>query len=748
MLANAPPADRSTGRSCCWQVLLCLLGLLSSGCVSIDNPASVQRLARLASIGTSETVVLKRVRPTPLEQLRKRLYQRPPDPSPRNQQLLRRYALLKTFQQDRPQAIDRLWELSEQEEHADLVAAVALLSLAEAQHHRRYERDQVALDWYVLSLVSASNFLWSPQLARTRNPYDPHFSEVTAAYNESLEHVLRFLHVERGFRGERPEVIATRLFDLHLDCQVLGDWDQHSFEKIEFVSDFTIKGLTNHHRQYGLGVPLIAIRSQTQDLTLPSEKYYPPNLTLPVTAFLRVPTDTRIIRGERTQVHAVLEMIDPLRQTSVWVGNEAKPLATDITAPLAYYLNDPLYRSNLLAHVAMLNSEVGSEVRGIYMLEPYDPGKIPVVMVHGFWSSAMTWTEMFNDLRANPLINQRYQFWFYMYPTGQPFWVSAKQMREDLAELQQTLDPERQSLALDQMVLVGHSMGGLISYLQTVDSGDHFWRLMSDQPFDNLEGDPVAVEELRRTLFFQPNPQVKRVITLAMPFQGSDVANPTTRWLGRSLFKLPQWLVKGNSELVKANPGVFKNAELLTVETSIDSLAGESPVFVAMSQVRPAPWTRYHNIYGRYQPTSAYQRWEQSLWGEGDGVVDVENAQFPYAHSVDEVDGRHMELHQAAKSIWIVRQALLQHLAESAPRSLQEFSPLTPARLVEQAAPSPKPLIVDPSAEDTTPRSEPLVAPIGHLEEDVTPRPMAPHRPAHAAPPRFLPAISSQAPIG
>lgn len=298
MPAIAPSAVHHAGRSCCWRAWLCLLFSLTTGCVSVDNPASVQRLARLASIGTSETVVLKRVRPTPLEQVKRLIYQRPPEPSPRNQQLLRRYALLKAFQQDRTQAIDRLWELSELEEHADLVAGVALLSLAEAQHHRRYEHDEVALDWYVLTLVSASHYLSAPQLARTRNPYDPSFSEVTAAYNESLEHVLRYLHVERGFRGSKPEVIATRLFDLRLDCRIMGDWDHHSFEKIEFVSDFTIKGLTNHHRQYGLGVPLIAIRSAATEASLPSEKYYPPNLTLPVTAFLRLPDETRIVRGE------------------------------------------------------------------------------------------------------------------------------------------------------------------------------------------------------------------------------------------------------------------------------------------------------------------------------------------------------------------------------------------------------------------------------------------------------------------
>ena len=110
------------------------------------------------------------------------------------------------------------------------------------------------------------------------------------------------------------------------------------------------------------------------------------------------------------------------------------------------------------------------------MLEPYEPGKIPVLMVHGLWSSPMTWMEMFNDLRSVPEIRKHYQFWFYEYPTGQPFWVSAAQMRHDLAKLRDVLDPRHLEPALDQMVLVGHSMGGLVSRLQTVDSGDGYWR--------------------------------------------------------------------------------------------------------------------------------------------------------------------------------------------------------------------------------------------------------------------------------
>ena len=75
------------------------------------------------------------------------------------------------------------------------------------------------------------------------------------------------------------------------------------------------------------------------------------------------------------------------------------------------------------------------------MVEPYDPAKIPVVMVHGLWSSPLTWMEMFNDLRAFPEIRDQFQFWFYLYPTGQPFWISAAEMRKDLEVLHNTLDP-------------------------------------------------------------------------------------------------------------------------------------------------------------------------------------------------------------------------------------------------------------------------------------------------------------------
>ena len=97
------------------------------------------------------------------------------------------------------------------------------------------------------------------------------------------------------------------------------------------------------------------------------------------------------------------------------------------------------------------------------MLEPYDPDKIPVLMVHGLWSNLITWMEMFNDLRGTPEIRDQYQFWFYLYLTGQPFWATVSQLRNELATAKRRLDPRSVNPALDEMILVGHSMGGLIS---------------------------------------------------------------------------------------------------------------------------------------------------------------------------------------------------------------------------------------------------------------------------------------------
>ena len=279
------------------------------------------------------------------------------------------------------------------------------------------------------------------------------------------------------------------------------------------------------------------------------------------------------IDQKRHRHPCVLEFYDPLASTGIELNQRTVPIQSDLSTPLAHFLENPKFKEQTNSTTGLLFPDQTEKLRGVYMLEPFDPNRIPVVMVHGLWSSPMTWMPMFNDLRSFRELRKNYQFWFYQYPTGQPFWISATQMRADFAELRQTLDPQRQFPVLDQMVLVGHSMGGLVSSMQTIESGDEFWHILSDAPFEDVQATQEEKNRLASVLFFHPNPSVQRVITIATPHRGSDYANNYTQWLGRKLIRLPNGLVEMGNSLIRQNPNVFRDTELLITKTSIDSLS-------------------------------------------------------------------------------------------------------------------------------------------------------------------------------
>ncbi len=362
----------------------------------------------------------------------------------------------------------------------------------------------------------------------------------------------------------------------------------------------------------------------------------------------------------------MLELYDPLSISETVVSRHLVPLESDLTTPLAYFLSKP--ELDALATAGLLRPETLLALRpdrpdpimGLYMVQPYEPGKIPVVLVHGLWSSPMTWMEMFNDLRSTPEIRDNYQFWFYLYPTGQPFWLSAAQLRRDLAELRQVLDPHHQEPSLDQMLLVGHSMGGLISKLQTLSSGDDYWRLVSKVPIDQLKADPKTLAELQQEFYFQPNPSIRRVVSIGTPHRGSSFSNQTTQWLLNKMITLPDMLLSIPQKIFLENQGAFVAGSLAEVKTSIDSLAPGSPIFPVMLQSPRLPEVKYHNIIGVVPP----QWWLSTIAKESDGVVTKESAHLDDAVSEIIVPADHTTVHAHPAAVLEVRRILLEHLAE------------------------------------------------------------------------------------
>ena len=596
-----------------------------------------------------------------------------PKPTPRTMQLLRRYDLVDDLSGDRRDLLSKLNQILVNDPKADTVYAVAELAYLGAQRAELRSK-QAALDLYGASVMHAYLYLFDPRFAPVNNPYDPHFRGACDLYNASLEGVLRLLRHQGTLRPGRACTIqtASRQIDVHVVLRSSG-WQEDDFSHFEFASDYQVRGLRNHYRAYGLGVPLIGVR-KPRDPQRPGEQFYPPNLSFPVTAFLRVMPPTAATDGTSpngpVRLQAMLELFDPLVSTEVQVAGQRVPLETDLTTPLAYFLNQPEFDENRMSNLGLLNPEKAQTLTGLYMLEPFQPGKIPVVMVHGFWSSPVAWMEMFNDLRSEPEIHKHFQFWFYLYPSGQPFWFSAAQMREDLARLRTVVDPYHQQPALDQMVLVGHSMGGLVSKLQTVDSGSEFWNIVSDKPFEQLVATPQDRNTFAHTFFFQPNPSIRRVITIGTPHRGSRFANETTRWIGRRLISMPVRMLQGRQKLVRDNPGYFRQDGPLGIDTSIDSLVPDSPFLSVLLRARPGPWVSYHNIIGQVPETAFLGR----VSGESDGVVSLASAHLTDVATEIVVPADHLSVHRHPRTILEVRRVLLEHL-----QSLRSY-PVYPAR--------------------------------------------------------------------
>jgi pimeloyl-ACP methyl ester carboxylesterase len=325
------------------------------------------------------------------------------------------------------------------------------------------------------------------------------------------------------------------------------------------------------------------------------------------------------------------------------------PIARDLTAPIAYAASQETDAWLL----DFLRPDRGDPLDGLRMAEPFQPGKIPVVFVHGLASDPLTWAELFNQLRAQPALAARYQFWYFRYDTGDPFLSSAAMLRRQLVELRQTYDPMRIDPNLSRTVLIGHSMGGLISKMQVTYSGDILWNAAATQPLNSLISEPTTRADLANAFYFAPSPDIARVIYIATPHRGS---NQATRCLGRissALVRERPDLVARHQQLVRDNPCAFREEVQRGVPTSVDLLEPQSCILQATNSLPYNPAVALHSIIGD-------DRWSLSQ-GPSDGVVAVSSARIGGVQSELFVDAKHTEVQRDSETVREVTCILSRH---------------------------------------------------------------------------------------
>jgi pimeloyl-ACP methyl ester carboxylesterase len=270
---------------------------------------------------------------------------------------------------------------------------------------------------------------------------------------------------------------------------------------------------------------------------------------------------------------------DPTYLSRVKLGETEYPLAADFTAPIVeqtYDINEVTIALSGLIHPGVTDSK-------LILLEPYDPQRIPILLVHGLNSHPRMWKDIINDLRADPKLRGRYQFMLFYYPTGWPISYSSMRLREELAALDNLIGRPK------KMVVVGHSMGGLLSRMQVINPGRKIWDAQLGADADRLYAKLPAKHLIRRTLLFSANPDIGREIYICTPHRGSGLADLSiTGWFIR-LLKLPSTIT---SAFIDIPNNLISQGKL----TSVAGLSPTNPLYKALDEIPIV--VPHHSIIG------------------------------------------------------------------------------------------------------------------------------------------------------
>ena len=476
-----------------------------------------------------------------------------------SRQLLNR-DLYELFEDNPKEALAKLHKSLAPTGDEDLVFALAELSFL-------YAAKSGDRSYYLAATAYASAFLLPGKNGTPPRPIDPRARWAVDIYNRALA---------RGFTADDGEHVVLKGGQFALPFGELTvtfneqDLIWAGFRLKDFVSadELEVRGLRNRYRNPGVGAPLVAALEPVEALASAQYKRIPPRMKIPVAAFLRY-DDARseLVSGKLT---GKLELYNPDSTRTVKINDNNVPIEYEITAALADTLEGSPVWDFEIAGFRSGDFSLTKLGDGLFMIGPHRFGHIPVVLVHGTFSSPARWAEMVNEVGNDPRLFERYELWLFMYNTGNPIPYSAMLLRNALMKTVEEIDPDGKDPGLKQMIVMGHSQGGLLTKMTVIDSGMRLWPF--SVPPEELNVSAETRELLTHALIIKPLPFVKRVIFVATPHHGSYQSLGFIGALGSWLVNLPGRLTKLSVDfLTLKEQGVFRGS-VSGMPTSIDNM--------------------------------------------------------------------------------------------------------------------------------------------------------------------------------
>jgi hypothetical protein len=245
-------------------------------------------------------------------------------------------------------------------------------------------------------------------------------------------------------------------------------------------------------------------------------------------------------------------VVNPLRKHRVDLAGRSRALAADFTTPWAFLAA----RARDFAHsgyAGLVHPTRAVRPPALYAIDSYDPRKYALLLIHGLQSTPLAFADLVNEIRGDPQLRERYQIWQYSYPTGTPVLFNSAEMRRNLTSAIHSLNRSAPQFATNHIVVLGHSLGGLLAHTLVSSSGAKIWDSMFTVSPGQLRGDKAIIKEVERFLFFERNREVVRAIFIATPHRGSPLADGLIGRFGHALVMLPDTFTSSIAQLAMEN---------------------------------------------------------------------------------------------------------------------------------------------------------------------------------------------------
>jgi pimeloyl-ACP methyl ester carboxylesterase len=463
-------------------------------------------------------------------------------------------------------------------------------------------------------------------LKAARDQSDPTLLEI---HNQAIANYLQLLSPGDLAIGAADEVVDGRHMRIVLQDEAKPDGPP-GFDQLVASERLTIRGLRERYVRAGLGGRLVC--QQEPDRISALSRY-----TVPEKQQVARSAVFREVSFPKGRIEILL--LDPSKTERIELDGRVWEIGGDFSAPFAAIASRT--RFIFQRWQGLFRMEHYADRQGIFFLEPYDLEKIPVLMVHGILSSPLMWRDLTNRIMGDPSLQKKYQVWHYTYATGFPILTSANMFREQLDGVNIAL--QRAGLPPHKpIVLIGHSLGGLLAKMMVSDSHDLIWNQFFRVSPDRLNLSPADRDWIEHLTFFKARHDISRVIFMASPFKGSKTADMI-------LFRFSSRLVRFPAELKGHHYRVFtlnrssmvksKENRLIAERqpSSVDLLSPESPETIALGQLKVAPWIPFHLIIGI--------RHGSNVRRSSDGIVAYSSSYLDGAESELDVQTGHTVTH-------------------------------------------------------------------------------------------------------